>query len=207
MRSETIASKLSPQNNLKERSGGNAFDAITSGDLYAVISACDATPLIFSYYAARFGLGKARTKHVKHIEVEKQKRVLDDKKITVDVHVTKYKKEIIDTALNEFASNLSTWIYSAYLNWSNETDEDGKPDMPKRIKLAATASDEISMGLARYLSDNPQDDEKISPYFKPIKPDTFRRKYKAFAHHAKNRLLPKLVELEKQIHEYTKKEQ
>ena len=64
MKTETIMSLLSPQNNLKERSGGNAFEAITTGDLYAVISACDATPLIFSYYASRFGLGKTRVRHV-----------------------------------------------------------------------------------------------------------------------------------------------
>lgn len=173
--------------------GGGGFDVLIQGDLAAVMMACDAPDLIWSYLFSHHDTGLSYDKYVKQLVTKKIKGKTVEELEWVRVRVS--------CSLNSFAHMLKPWIYQNYLAWLDE------PDMLKAVHKASTAQDEISHGLALYLSLNPKEEDRISKYFKPIKPDTFRRKYKKFAVAASRKLFRQMKELENQIREFTQNEQ
>jgi hypothetical protein len=172
--------------------GGGGFDALIQGDLAAVMMACDAPDLIWSYLFSYYDTGLSYDKYVKRVDNITTK---DGTK-----PIQRWERVRVSCSLNSFAHMIKPWIYSNYLNWIDE------PDMIKATQKAARAQDEISHGLALFLSVDPAEEVRLGKYFKPIKVDTFRRKYKRFAIHASRKLFPKLLNLENQIRIFTENE-
>jgi len=54
MKGETIAAKLNPQTCNLMSSGGGGFEALTVGDIQGLMMSVDATPLIWSYFEAKY---------------------------------------------------------------------------------------------------------------------------------------------------------
>ena len=192
MRPETIASILNAQTVNLNSTGGGGFESINGCDIGAVMMAIDADELIWAYLFSHYDIGLSYNKYVKRYTMIKVKGETRE--------IMEYDRVTVSCSLNNFASLLPPWIYSQWLNWSND-------DMPERIQKAATAANEINHGLALYLSENPTEENRIAKYFRPMQGDTFRRKYKRFAVMASRKLYPQMVDLSKKIHEFTKNEQ
>lgn len=150
MKGETVASKLNPQTANLNSLGGGGFESIIGSDIGAVMMACDATPLIWSYFFAYHKIGFSYNKHIKCGD--------------------QYKRIEISYSFNDFAQNLEDWVFKNYFEWVLDDDP------IKALNKATAASEEISKGLARYLSEKPKEEDRIWPFFKPVKIDTFRRK-------------------------------
>lgn len=192
---ESATRKMHPQTCNLMSSGGGGFEAIISGDIQALLMACEADPITWAYLFSYFDMGCSydRWEHVGW-DVEKVGVMkIHDAPISTSVRFTRnYKKIHVSCSIDEFSRMLKAYIYSHFLN-------NTEGDMLKKIKKASAAADEISQGLAIYLSTNPSEMNRISKYFRPIKPDTFRRKYKRFAIKANKLLYSKLVDLVNQI--------
>lgn len=206
MRGETVASVLNPQTCNLMSAGGGGVDSITSGDIQSAMLACEATPLIWAYYYSYHGIGLSYDKFtlvdweckktpIYSYDEEKDEDVIIAYKVRYEEI---YEKVEVSNSLIEFESMLGDWIYSNYLDWL------GEKNIYKAIKKATTAVEEITKGLARYLSENPKEENRIWPYFKPVKIDTFRRKYKKFAIMASRRLFHEMVVLSNQVDKFTK---
>jgi len=193
MQPENFLSKLNAKTVNFNGVGGGGFDSLIQGDLAAVMMACDAPDLIWAYLFSHYDTGLSYDKYVKRIDEVKIKGELKE--------VERWERVRVSCSLNSFAHMLKPWIYSNYLNWMDE------PDMIKAAQKASTAQDEISHGLALFLSLDPTEEVRMSKYFRPIKADTFRRKYKGFAKYASKKLFPKMVRLENQIRQFTQFEE
>lgn len=175
--------------------GGGGFDALIQGDIGAVMMACPAHPLIWAYLFSYYDVGMGYDKYVQTVSIEKVKGKR--------VELTSYKRVYVSHSFNEFESMLSDWVFKNYLEYRiNQGD-----DMVKALDRATTASEEITHGLASYLSDKPKEEVRIAKYFEPIKPDTFRRKYKSFSIKASRKLFHELCQLCKKIELYIENEQ
>ena len=154
--------------------------------------AIEADELTWAYFFSYYDIGLSYNTFTReYIEVKTKDGTVEK---------TTYKRETVSQSLNLFEQRLKPWIYHQWLNWSDLP-------MPERIQKAATAADEISKGLALYLSKNPKEEVRIAKYFRPIPATTFDRKYKKFAIMSSRKLFPKIVSLSNKIHEYTKKEE
>lgn len=193
MQPVNLLSKLNAKTVNFNSVGGGGFDALIQGDIAAVMMACDAPDLIWAYLFSHYDTGLSYDKYVKRVDEVKIKGELKE--------VERWERVRVSCSLNSFAHMLKPWIYANYLNWIDE------PDMIKATQKAATAQDEISHGLALFLSVDPTEEVRMAKYFRPVKVDTFRRKYKRFAIHASRKLFPQMVKLENQIRRFTEFEE
>ena len=182
MKSESVASILNPQTVNLMSSGGGGFESIIAGDLYGVFTACEADPLTWAYLFSYYDIGLSYDRFIPQENGD-------------------YTRVHVSNSLNEFSRMLEDWVFKNYLEWLREDD------MIKALEKATTASDEISEGLALYLSKKPKEEIRIAQYFRPVNRETFRRKYKKFAIKASRHFFQKLVNLSNQIDEYTKNRQ
>lgn len=192
MKSETIASKLNPQTANLMSSGGGGFEAINGADIGAVMMAIDAPDLIWAYYFSYYDIGLSYDRYVReYTQIETKHGKIEQ---------LSFRRENVSLSLNLFQSQLKTWIYSKFLNWCNGTPLE-------RINKASIAADEISKGLALYLSTKPEETVRIAKYFRPMPSSTFDRKYRKFVIYANNCLFPKMTALSNKIDKFTKNEQ
>lgn len=195
MKAETFINKMNAKTANLDGLGGGGFDALIQGDIGAVMMACPAHPLIWSYLFSYYDVGMGYDKYVETVTIEKVKGK--------QVEFTSYKRVYVSHSFNEFESMLSDWVFKNYLEYRiNQGD-----DMVKALDRATTASEEITHGLASYLSDKPKEEVRVAKYFKPVKPDTFRRKYKSFSIKASRKLFHELCQLCKKIELYIENEQ
>lgn len=203
MITESAASILNPQTVNLMSSGGGGFDAIMATDLHGVMMACEADPLTWAYLFSYYSIGTSYDRFtLVDYELKKTPIYADDEVIAYKVRYQEiYKREHVSNSLIEFEHMLKDWIYGNYLDWIKEKN------IYKALEKATTAADEISKGLAEYLSLKPLQETRIAPFFKPMHHQKFERHYKRFVINASRKLYPKMVNLSKQIDEYTKKEQ
>lgn len=198
MKGETISKILNPGTTNLDSLGGGGFEAITGGDIGAVMLSIDAPPLIWAYLFSYYDIGLSYNKYTAHVNTHEIKDKSTGK--IKEVEVIRYERSTVSCSLNAFSQLLGEWVYSAWLNWSHEA-------MAERVKKAAKASDEVTSGLAKYLSLDPQEEVRIAKYFKPMPSTSFDRKYRNFSIMASKRLFPKMKDLSNKIHQLTKNEE
>lgn len=206
MKAETFINKMNAKTANLDGLGGGGFDALIQGDIGAVMMACPAHPLIWSYLFSYYDVGLSYDKfvlvdwNVERFPVENEDGEVVFYKLRYE---EKYQRVHVSNSLNEFSRMLEDWVFKNYLECRiNQGD-----DMVKALERATTASEEITHGLASYLSDKPKEEVRIAKYFKPVKPDTFRRKYKSFSIKASRKLFHELCQLCKKIELYIENEQ
>lgn len=208
MRAEVISSILNPQTPNLMSSGGGGFDAIIAGDIYGVMSACEADPLTWAYLFSHYDIGLSYDRfdlvdyELKKTPIYSNQIGQSDEVIGYKVRYQEiYKRVTVSNSLNEFERLLKDWIYHSYLDWV------GEKNIYKALEKATTAVDDIAHGLALYLSKDPKKETRIAKFFKPMHHEKFKRNYYKFAIMASRVLYKKMEKLSNQIHEYTKKQQ
>jgi hypothetical protein len=203
MRSEVVASILNPQTPNLMSSGGGGFDAIIAGDIYGVMSACEADPLTWAYLFSHYDIGLSYDRFdLVDYKLEKTPVYVGDDITGYTVRYERlYKRVKVSNSLNEFEKLLRTWVYNNYLDWIKEKN------IYKALEKATAAVDDITHGLALYLSKDPKRETRIAGFFKPMHHEKFKRNYYKFAIMASRVLYRKMEKLSNQIHEYTKKQQ
>ncbi|MCW8960182.1 MAG: hypothetical protein OQK29_01380 [Ignavibacteriaceae bacterium] len=195
MKAETFVNKMNAKTANWNGLGGGGFDALIQGDLGAVMMACQADPLTWAYLFSYHDIGSSYDKYTEQIVIEQHKgRAVEYKS---------YKRVHVSQSFNEFKNMLKDWIFSNYLQWRiNKGDE-----MLKALERATNAVDDISHGLAVYLSKDPKNETRIAPYFKPMHHEKFKRNYRSFSIKASRHLFNRLVKLCQQIEEFVQNDE
>lgn len=194
MKAETMINKMNASTANWNGLGGGGFDALIQGDIGAVMMACQADPLTWAYLFSYHDIGSSYDRYIEQITYEKHKGKT--------IEYRQYKREHVSQSFNEFKTRLKDWIFKNYLEFRiNKGD-----DMIKALERATNAADELSHGLAVYLSKDPKRESRIAPYFKPMHHEKFNRNYKTFSIKASRELFYRMVNLCNQIDRFLENE-